>query len=48
MSSEDLWVSAVQRKGAFKLSFSAMTFPHQLMRLILLEQLVYAAGRKEE
>lgn len=40
--------SAVQRKGAFKLSFSAMIFPHQLMRLILLEQLVYAAGRKEE
>ena len=40
--------SAVQRKGTFKLSFSAMTFPHQLMRVILLEQLVHAAGRKEE
>lgn len=39
--------SAVQKRGTLKLSFSAMTFPHQLMRLILLEQLVLAAGAKE-
>lgn len=39
--------SAVQKRGTLKLSFSAMTFPHQLMRLILLEQLVLAAGVKE-
>jgi 23S rRNA (pseudouridine1915-N3)-methyltransferase len=29
----------VLRKADFKLSFSAMTFPHQLMRVILLEQI---------
>jgi 23S rRNA (pseudouridine1915-N3)-methyltransferase len=29
----------VVRKANFKLSFSSMTFPHQLMRLILLEQI---------
>lgn len=29
----------VRRRADFRLSFSPMTFPHQLMRLILLEQL---------
>lgn len=29
----------VRNKAAFKLSFSKMTFPHQLMRVILLEQI---------
>lgn len=29
----------VLRKADYKLSFSAMTFPHQLMRLILVEQI---------
>ncbi|MDO4730825.1 MAG: 23S rRNA (pseudouridine(1915)-N(3))-methyltransferase RlmH [Clostridia bacterium] len=29
----------VKRKCLFKLSFSKMTFPHQLMRLVLCEQL---------
>ena len=29
----------VRSKSDFKLSFSKMTFPHQLMRLILLEQI---------
>lgn len=31
----------VVSKGKLKLSFSHMTFPHQLMRLILIEQLSY-------
>ncbi len=31
--------SAVSRRADFKLSFSAMTFPHQMMRIILLEQI---------
>lgn len=35
---------AVQKRSNFALSFSKMTFPHQLMRLILLEQ-VYRAYR---
>lgn len=34
----------VRNKSNFKLSFSKMTFPHQLMRLILLEQ-VYRSWR---
>lgn len=30
---------SVMKKADFKLSFSRMTFPHQLMRVILLEQI---------
>jgi 23S rRNA (pseudouridine1915-N3)-methyltransferase len=29
----------IKNKGHLRLSFSKMTFPHQLMRLILLEQI---------
>ncbi|MGY0694662.1 23S rRNA (pseudouridine(1915)-N(3))-methyltransferase RlmH [Virgibacillus sp. FSP13] len=35
---------AVQKRGDLALSFSKMTFPHQVMRLVLLEQ-VYRAFR---
>ena len=35
---------SLKDKGTFKLSFSEMTFPHQLMRVVLLEQ-IYRAYR---
>ncbi|MCQ2517391.1 MAG: 23S rRNA (pseudouridine(1915)-N(3))-methyltransferase RlmH [Lachnospiraceae bacterium] len=34
----------IKAKGKYKMSFSKMTFPHQLMRVILLEQ-IYRAYR---
>ena len=30
---------SISKRADFKLSFSKMTFPHQLMRVILLEQI---------
>lgn len=36
--------SSVSSKADYKLSFSRMTFPHQLMRVVLLEQ-IYRAFR---
>ena len=30
---------SIRRKADYRLSFSKMTFPHQLMRVILLEQI---------
>lgn len=33
---------AVRKRADFRLSFSAMTFPHQMMRVILLEQIYRA------
>ena len=40
----------VSRRADFKLSFSAMTFPHQMMRVILLEQIYrsFKINRHEE
>ncbi len=35
---------SIKEKGDMKLSFSKMTFPHQLMRVVLLEQ-IYRAYR---
>ena len=39
----------VSRRADFKLSFSAMTFPHQMMRVVLLEQIYrsFKINRKE-
>ena len=33
---------AVEKRAEEKLSFSAMTFPHQMMRMILCEQIARA------
>ena len=35
----------VLKRANYELSFSPMTFPHQLMRLIFMEQLAACAGR---
>ena len=39
---------AVLRRADERLSFSAMTFPHQMMRLILCDQIAAAIGRSGE
>lgn len=44
-SSLGLWEN-IKKQSHANLSFSKMTFPHQLMRLILLEQ-IYLALSKE-
>ena len=40
--------SAVSQRADFKLSFSRMTFPHQMMRVILLEQVYRSFNRNEK
>ncbi|HHW56342.1 MAG TPA: 23S rRNA (pseudouridine(1915)-N(3))-methyltransferase RlmH [Clostridia bacterium] len=44
-SSLGLW-EKIKKESHLNLSFSKMTFPHQLMRLILLEQFYYVFGEK--